>query len=120
MVKNCFTNKQGTFDVDKIIAWISKEKIKVEFVCSEDFHHYMYLPTWSEGESLTRNIDFLEVSPEHKHRVTQADLDHPIIVVKDTLELIDGMHRIFKAYFTNVKMLPAVFIDERCLEKFKV
>ena len=120
MIKNYFTNKYGTFNVDRIIIWSREEKINVQFVRVIDFYHYMFLPTWCEEASLQKNIDFLCSSAEHKLRVTQANLDHPIIVVKDTFELIDGMHRIFKAYFTNVKILPAVFIDRNSLEKFKV
>lgn len=42
----------------------------------------------------------------HFKRVTEANLDEPIILRSDGF-IMDGWHRLIKAYFLGIKVLPA-------------
>lgn len=48
---------------------------------------------------------------EHAHHIVNADMSHPIIVVRGG-EIIDGAHRIARAYIEGRESIEAVVIDE--------
>ena len=51
-----------------------------------------------------RNVD------EHAHDIVNADMSYPIIVVRGG-EIIDGAHRVARAYIEGRESIEAVVID---------
>jgi len=99
---NSYTNKYGVFDLDSLLLWISKNPREFKYKPLKNYIGYIYKSTWCDSEKLARNIDILKYDQSHQERVFNADLSSPILVLKETGEIIDGVHRIFKAVIERV------------------
>ena len=64
------------------------------------------------------NLDEEPWTPEFNARCREANLDYPILVVrdpKDRLWIADGNHRYGKAVMQAAEMIPGYIVDERDL-----
>ncbi len=50
------------------------------------------------------------------NRIKKANLNYPIIITDD--RIIDGMHRLSKAYLQNKKYIKAYVFDKKIMKKF--
>lgn len=117
-----YTNRSGSYDVQRLALWLNEGYGVCQWVKTETFAHYTSLCTWCEGDDLKTNLQVFLTSPIEQERVFQANLEIPIIILKENenLELIDGMHRVFKAVFTKQAFLPSYFISQSVLNKFRL
>ena len=56
-------------------------------------------------------------SIEHYNRIIDSDLRYPIII-NEKYQVIDGMHRLAKAYLNNKTTIKAYIIDNKLMKKF--
>ena len=118
--KNTFSDSIGTYDVDQILQWATENKDKWIKVETSHFLGYMALDSWSEpdsGSTISNLKYFSEPSSSHYKRAISADLSYPIVLT-NFLEIVDGVHRIFKAVHGNISYINAIFIDRCDLNKF--
>lgn len=94
--KNCFIDEQGRIFKDETLL----KKAELLSITSFDLTDNLQdeIIRWK----LVNFHDYLT----HFQRVINADLTKPIIVRSDGV-VMDGWHRIIKAFYKNLKILPA-------------
>lgn len=102
---NSYTNNYGVFDLDSLLLWISKNPRAFRYKPLKNYIGYIYKSTWCDSEKITRNIDIFKYDQSHQERVFNADLSSPILVLNETDEIIDGVHRIFKAVLEKAEYI---------------
>lgn len=55
-----------------------------------------------------------EPSKDFKKRVDRADMSFPVLVTKDG-DIVDGSHRLAKAYFSNQKKIQTITVPDSIL-----
>ena len=115
-----YTDSTGTYRVDKLFEWINSHPEKHTVLPVTHFLEYIIHDTWGNFDELKRsNFKSILDDQEHKRRIMQVDLTHPIIVTNFN-RLIDGVHRLFKAIFEKKESIKAVFIDQSQLDSTKL
>jgi hypothetical protein len=120
--KNTFSDSVSIYDVDQILRWATENKNQWVKVETSHFLGYMASDSWSEpeDESTSSNLKyFSEHSSSHYKRAMKADLSYPIILT-NFLEIVDGVHRVFKAVHEKIDHINAIFIDRRDLNRFRL
>jgi len=74
---------------------------------------------WDNNISPLQVIKDKNVSIENYNQILQADLRYPIIL-DSNLKIIDGAHRLSKAYILNKKYIRAYIFDKDIMNKFKI
>ncbi len=100
------------YSVSRIVE-LSK-KIKPKQVIVDDYVHLLSQPVWAP----VRPIDVLmfpKEYPEHDNRIKKANMKFPILV--NNGNIIDGIHRLCKAYRKKQKKISARIIDNNTLKK---
>lgn len=98
---------QGVFhvwDVNKLLKLnIDQESLTMDL---EKFRDQFESEYWTQGKSLKCS----EVT-RHAQLIFEADLSYPILVGPD-LKMIDGMHRLCKAFLQGRPTIQAVILKE--------
>ena len=94
--KNCFIDEVGNVYKDKTLYAASKELEIINFQLTDNLMDEII--RWK----LVNFHDYLN----HFSRVLNADLTIPIIIRADGM-VMDGRHRILKAFHSGLKNLPA-------------
>jgi hypothetical protein len=96
-------NKVHIWDVNKLIkATDLKKSQKVSLSHFEDEYYSDY---WSKSKTLT----CYDISI-HSKLINEANLSFPVIVCPD-MKMIDGMHRVCKAFLSGQKFIDAIVLD---------
>jgi hypothetical protein len=85
------------------------------------------LPFWEKDETDDWNltprdvINKIDGSAGHQERVDQADLQFPILLLnkEDKWLIIDGVHRLVKAFLAGDKTIKVKIISAEMVEKYK-
>lgn len=78
---------------------------------------------WAEGERelspmmVIMNPTFNHTNIVHMKRIRMANLEHPIMVRHSNGRIIDGFHRVAKAFFVSKKKIKVVFVQEEQMNK---
>ena len=116
MLDSTFTTVVGgykyTINIKKV--WDLTAHIKPKPLLLKNFEPCLDWRCW-EKEELTPNLLL-----EHYARVVEADMNFPIIVVRDqwgyVTDVVDGMHRLVKAFYKGYEKIVVVEIPEVFLE----
>jgi hypothetical protein len=68
---------------------------------------------WDDHDAIDLPLD----SEEHWDRLLEADLSSPLMICSEPFDLMDGCHRVMRAWLEDVPELPAREVDdvlERC------
>jgi len=113
--------KHGTYTDDNFIylvdlmfmyiKTITSTKIKLENILPQ-----LKIKDWGNFSPI-EVIKNKSVSPEDYKRIIKADLRYPIIITND-YKIIDGMHRLSKAFLLKKKYVRAYKIDDKTMKKF--
>lgn len=93
------------------IKTISSEKIKINKLLPQ-----LKIKDWGNVSPI-QVVKNKSISPNDYNRIVNADLRYPIIITKK-YKVIDGMHRLAKAYLRKKKYLRAYVIDTNTMKKF--
>lgn len=107
-----YTDSRGTFLVGRLFEWINKHPEKHKYIPLDHLLKYISEDSWSDFNELQRT-NFRTVFEDEKHfaRMKKANLTYPIII-DNFNQLIDGVHRVFKAVFEKKEKIKAVFINQ--------
>lgn len=102
-----FTSEGVEYSVDKVLDVIRKKKLKpVELRTHKDYLGWALFEVTGDGKQVKDTLD--------KKRIKAADTSIPIIVIKSDvygLIVVDGTHRLAKAYFIErKKTLPSYIL----------
>ena len=121
-----FVTKGNIYSVDMMIAYINIFKPKSKCVHISAFFPLLESKVWKDRER-NKNYAPIEVIsdprkyPTQINRINDANLDYPIIVEKtrnNTYPIIDGVHRITKAYISGKKKIKIYELTTAELKKF--
>ena len=113
-----FTYRLKTYDVDKIIKWGVTQPIKV--IQTQGLLKVISQDSWGNpDEKPLSNLNHLLEDKKHYNRVMQANLAYPVILT-NFHEIVDGVHRIFKAVYLGLPTINVCFISESILEDFLI
>jgi hypothetical protein len=111
----CNTGDGHTYCVHCIHTACQKYSLPTIYVRLDHISTKLEEVDWNEGPALEVLKD--ENSPHHR-RIEEADLLYPICLT-DKYDLLDGSHRIFKAYRRGYTGVLAVIIPPSILEQCK-
>lgn len=119
-----FSNENSVYSVDMMFAYLKNNKHPVTKLKVDEYIHVLDYPGWGNPAN---NISYsaLDVIKHPKKyqadykRIMKADLSYPIILSFDGF-IVDGVHRISKAYLEERKEINAYVFDEELMEKFKI
>lgn len=94
--RNCFIDDQGRVFKDESLREASRDLPVIDYVLTDSLMDEIL--RWK----LVNFHDYLT----HFRRVLNADLTTPLIIRSDGV-IMDGWHRIIKAYNTGLRALPA-------------
>jgi len=106
--------KHGTYTDDNFIYLVDLMFMYIKTITStkiklENMLPQLKIKDWGNFSPI-EVIKNKSVSPEDYKRIIKADLRYPII--------IDGMHRLSKAFLLKKKYVRAYKIDDKTMEKF--
>lgn len=117
-----FIENGKTYDVDKLKEIVKDNKI--ERVKTHDLVSQLYdRSVWAEGERRISPIMVL-VNPTYDHtyikhmsRIRTSDLENPIIIRSTDGKVIDGYHRLTKAFILGIDRIKAYYVQEEQMGK---
>jgi len=119
-------NKMSQYDVYRL--WFETHNAKtikytvpnvMEYIHgSSDWDDIVKIKLWDKKVTLANINNF----PYHVQRINRADLNIPILMTMHNKqpELLDGLHRLIKAYLTNEKTIKVIMVDKQQLKKAEI
>ena len=121
-----YNREKNVYSVDLMIAYVGLFKLEPIEIDIERMRPSMNLPYWlsKRGKTMVRlspaqAIENPDEYPEHKKKIESADLRYPIMIHED-YHLIDGAHRLVKAFSEERKTIRAYMFSDELMEKFIV
>jgi len=113
--------KHGTYTDDNFIYLVDLMFMYIKTITStkiklENMLPQLKIKDWGNFSPI-EVIKNKSVSPEDYKRIIKADLRYPIIITND-YKIIDGMHRLSKAFLLKKKYVRAYKIDDKTMKKF--
>jgi len=132
-----FSRDYGVFNTSEVWALIKNEKIHnidldllvdnldKDYWCLYEGCDPIYVSKIKQNETVTPKqiINRTKYSEYHSNRINKANLSYPIIVILDenkNLDVLDGLHRLSKAYMKGIKKIKAQYVTMDILNKAKI
>lgn len=113
------------YSVDMMFAYIKKNKKKISevHINVSEFANQLNNAMWGNPE---KNIKYSPMSvitdsesnQQEYNRILKTDMSHPIIISAENGNVIDGMHRLSKAYLEKNLYIVAYMFDSTIMKKF--
>lgn len=129
MVKINWRNDK-VYDIKKL--WKLTNDLRIYNIPISELKWVLYEDFWSNYEGI-KNPNFPEkyisamevlenpsISKFHQNKINDADLNYPILVIvldNTKFDVIDGIHRLTKAYIKNMKYIKAKIVPFDILEE---
>jgi hypothetical protein len=119
-----YSNNESVYSVDMMFAYLKTNKYPITKINVSDFFDTLEYKGWGEP---SKNIYYSAtdvIANPRKYvtdykRILKADLSYPIIISSDGF-IVDGVHRLTKAYLKKIKTIKAYIFDSKLMEKFKI
>ena len=118
-----FSDGKNIYSVDMIFAYINLFKPKYIKVNIKDYLSTLELNCWGNPKtkklfSPKNVIDNSKKYKENYKRIMNSNLKYPIIIANNNI--VDGVHRLTKAYLENRKYINSYIFNEDLLKKFLI
>ena len=118
-----FSTKDGFIGSTPLLFWIMGDiKIPTVNIKTKVLYKHLKIKYWGDPASKIRYapIDVLknkknDVCKHHYDSILKADLRYPIYIEKETGNIIDGMHRLTKAYLLQKDSIKVKYIPSHVL-----
>jgi len=122
MVKiQTFSDNKKIYSVDMIFAYINIFKPKYVKVNVQNYLSTLEYNGWGNKKHSFSPKNVIDNPKKYKddyNRILNANLKYPIVIANDNI--VDGVHRLTKAYLENKKQIKAYIFNGELLEKFLV
>ncbi len=119
-----FSDNYSVYSVDMMFAFLKTNKYPSRSVCVSEYIHVLEYPGWGDpGQNIYYSaIDVInnpaKYVDEYK-RILKADMLYPIIISSDGF-IVDGVHRLTKAFLDKKNDIKAYIFTTDLMEKFKI
>jgi len=117
-------NYKDIYSVDMILAYLNSRKHPVVKLQVKELEPQLHEPVWGNGKGWSPmtvidkiGLKIYKKYKEDADRIKEADLSYPIIVTSNHT-LIDGYHRLAKAFMEGKKDINVNVIDSVLMRKF--
>lgn len=105
-----------------MLSYLNIYKHPVSKIITKDYLDTLYYPGWGDPiknihYSAMNVIDSPRKYADEFTRIKKAKLSHPIIISSDG-NIVDGVHRLSKAFLQNKRTLNAYVFDKVLMKKF--
>jgi hypothetical protein len=121
-----YSDSNKIYSVDMMLAYINifKPKNLILEINIDDYSNTLDYKGWSSKKTnlFYSPMDVITQPKQYKEeykKITQANLKYPIIIDKKN-NIIDGVHRLSKAYLLGKKKIKAYFFNDQLLKKFLI
>lgn len=101
------TRSYGNFYLNDLFTLVTDKPIRK--VALDQFKFIMYQNYWFDPDKEPSVEEFIE----HYQRVTDADLSYPIIVLRDQPDILDGVHRLVKAFINGHDTIKVIYVSKK-------
>lgn len=121
-----FSNDNAIYSVDMMFAFLIKYKHPITKIKMDEMLDLLNVPVWGDPTGTKYSaMDVINFPTRYAldyKRIIKANLSYPIIVSYDDgyIEIVDGMHRLAKAFLQGKKEIDAYFFDKDLMDKFKL
>lgn len=121
-----YSNDDAIYSVDMMFAYLLKYNHPITKLQMDELLDLLVVPGW--GDPMGKKYSAMDVikfpakyASDYK-RILKADLSYPIIVSYEDnhIDIIDGMHRLSRAYLQGKREIDAYFFGKDLMEKFKL
>jgi len=120
-----YTDGKNIYSVDMMLAYLNTKGHPVEKFPVNAFLSQLEQPVWGDWspKNVLDKMDAKKYS-ENSERIKKADLSFPIIITGNKTSatrahtIVDGYHRISKAYLEGKKDISAHVFDQTLMNKF--
>ena len=116
-----YRDTKHIYSVDMMIAYVNMFKHPVTTIPTESFYSQLTENIWGEATPITplQVIEKIHLKKyaANAERIHSADLSYPIFV-DSSHRILDGYHRVSKAYIEGKKNVRAYVFDAELMKKF--
>lgn len=114
-----YNDNSYIYSVDMMHAYINIYNPSYTKVRVSDYQHILKMNVWG---TLSQKYSPISAIIKHKsseiNRINKSNLKYPIIVWRNYI--IDGVHRLTKAYNNGKSHINAYIFDDKLMKKFRV
>ena len=123
MVVQTYSDGKYIYSVDLMFMYINNRNIISDKIRMQKLSNQLKHKVWSDNIAPIEVIKDKNVSIQDHNRIQSADLRYPIIIDgridrSHNFNIVDGMHRLSKAFALNKKYIRAYIFDADLMEKF--
>jgi hypothetical protein len=121
-----YSNGKNVYSVDMMLAYVNINKPKAVMIPVEEFTHVLDYPGWSGADGANYSardvLDKPRKYPAESRRIREANLTYAILIHKQGkhMHVVDGVHRITKAYLTKRVNIKCIVLTNEEMKKFKL
>lgn len=118
-----YTTNNNMYLVDLMFIYVNNKNIISIKISTQNLFPQLDVKGWEDSNG--NNISAINVIKnknkykEHHKRIKKADLRYPIMLTRK-YKIVDGMHRLTKAYLNDKKYIRAYIFDDKLMNKFKI
>lgn len=117
-----YSHGHKQYSVDMMFAYINIFGHDIVSLDIQDLHKNLKGKGWSNRKGSYSPLDVIAAPNRYKRdakRIRRADLSYPIIVTSDK-SVIDGYHRLTKAYLKKMPSIDAYIFPKSLMKKFRI
>jgi len=114
-----YSDNDYIYSVDLMFMYINKVRPKYEAILVKKLEPQLHIECWGDMNEKFSPMDVIKNRTkytEDDERIINADLSYPIIIYNNFI--VDGMHRLTKAYLNGDKYINAYIFSDDLMNKF--
>jgi len=115
-----YCTNDGTYDVDQLIKITDgRADKKVEL---SELEHFLSENVWGFDEKLTPTMVLKDKNKykEYYEDILKANLGKPILIRESNGEIIDGYHRLTRAFIEKRDYIKAIYVSDEEMKEAKI
>jgi hypothetical protein len=116
-----YSNDDKIYLVDLMIAYVNIFKYPLSTIDTSDYFDCLHDNCWRKHGKKYSPMDVLKNPTHYEHdmkKIREAELKYPVIMHNGVI--VDGMHRLAKAYLQNKTELHAYNFGDTLMKKFLI
>ena len=117
-----FSDNKYIYSVDMMFVYLHHHKHTIIKAKVSDFLHQLEYNGWGNPAKKIKFSPAEVIKHPKKYksdyeRILKANLNYPVIIDSDN-DIVDGMHRLSKAYLQGKKFIRAYYFNRNLMKKF--